>query len=194
MPVPLDAQDLTDSQLLQLYAQGHGEAARLLTGRLLPRVLAHAARMLGDRADAEDVAQEAMLRLWQAAPGWQQGGAQPGTWLYKVTANLCIDRLRRSGRAAALDAVPEPEDPAPGAESRLQQGARADALQQALMELPPRQRQAVVLRHIEGLGNPQIAAIMEITPEAVESLTARGKRTLAAQLRGRREELGFEDD
>ena len=69
-----------------------------------------------------------------------------------------------------------------------------DALQAALMELPERQRQAVVLRHIEELPNPEIAGIMEISVEAVESLTARGKRALTAALAGRRAELGYEDD
>lgn len=69
-----------------------------------------------------------------------------------------------------------------------------DALQQALDSLPERQRQAVVLRHIEGLANPEIAEVMEISTEAVESLTARGKRALAAALAGRREELGYAEE
>ena len=64
---------------------------------------------------------------------------------------------------------------------------------EALARLPDRQRQAVILRHLEGLANPDIAAIMEIGVEAVESLTARGKRTLAASLRDRRAELGYEE-
>ena len=71
---------------------------------------------------------------------------------------------------------------------------RMAALQAALDALPERQRQAVVLRHIEGLGNPEIAAVMDIGVEAVESLTARGKRALAALLAGQRGELGYEDD
>ena len=71
--------------------------------------------------------------------------------------------------------------------------ARAAALQTALAALPDRQRQAVVLRHIEGLSNPEIAEVMEIGVEAVESLTARGKRALAAALADRREDLGFDD-
>ena len=67
------------------------------------------------------------------------------------------------------------------------------ALQAALASLPERQRQAVVLRHIEGLTNPEIAEIMEIGVEAVESLTARGKRALAAALSGQRDALGYEE-
>ncbi|WP_439105045.1 sigma factor-like helix-turn-helix DNA-binding protein, partial [Celeribacter marinus] len=60
--------------------------------------------------------------------------------------------------------------------------------------LPERQRQAVVLRHIEGLSNPDIAQILNVSVEAVESLVARGKRVLAKQLAGEKERLGFEDD
>ncbi len=67
------------------------------------------------------------------------------------------------------------------------------ALDAALMALPERQRQAVVLRHLEGLANPEIAEIMALGVEAVESLTARGKRNLAAALAGRRDDLGYDD-
>ncbi len=192
MKMPFDAMaDVPDDALIVLYGNGDVRAAEALTLRLTPRVLGYAARVLGDRAEAEDVAQEAMLRLWRQAPDWRQGEAKVTTWLYRVVSNLCTDRLRKA-RGVALDAVPEPEDDTPGAEAGLQEAARARALQQALDALPERQKQAVVLRHIEGLSNPEIAQIMDIGVEAVESLTARGKRALAAALAGRRAELGYE--
>ncbi|MBW4708462.1 RNA polymerase sigma factor [Roseobacter sp. YSTF-M11] len=194
MDMPPDAlSTVTDDALLVLYANGDPSAARVLTTRLLPRVFAQARRMLGDDSEAEDVAQESMLRLWRIAPEWRQGEAQVTTWLYKVCANLCTDRLRKR-RGVALEEVSEPADPAPTAVQRMQDRSRSDALQTALNALPDRQRQAVVLRHIEGLANPEIAAVMDISPRAVESLTARGKRALAALLAGRRAELGYEDD
>lgn len=192
--MPLDAMsDLDDEALLALYAHGDAGAARALTLRLTPRVFGHAVRLLGDRTEAEDVAQEALLRLWRIAPGWRTGEARVSTWLYRVTANLCTDRLRKR-RGTGLDEVDELVDPAEPVEARMQRVARADALQRALMQLPERQRQAVVLRHIEGLSNPEIAQIMDIGPRAVESLTARGKRALEALLLGRRAELGLSDD
>ena len=77
---------------------------------------------------------------------------------------------------------------------RVIEADRMAALQAALDALPERQRQAVVLRHMEGFTNPEIAAVMDIGVEAVESLTARGKRALAALLAGQRGELGYEDD
>lgn len=194
--MPYDAMtDRADEELLAAYATGDASAARALTQRLGPRVFAHAYRMLGgDRAEAEDVAQEALLRLWRAAPEWRMGEAKVTTWLYRVTANLCIDRMRKRRSGPDLDAVPEIADDAPSAAAELQQAARAEALQRALNQLPDRQRQAVVLRHIEGLSNPEIAQIMDIGPRAVESLTARGKKALEALLAGRRAELGYEDD
>ena len=183
-----------DAALLIAFANGDAGAAQLLAERLLSRTLAQAQRMLGDRAKAEDVAQEAMMRLWRIAGEWRQGEAQVSTWLYRVTANLCTDRLRRRKRSVPLDAVAEPLDTAPSVTARMQSEARAKALSDALAQLPPRQAEAVALRHLEGLSNPGIAAVMEIGVEAVESLTARGKRGLALILAGRREELGIEDD
>ncbi len=71
--MPYDAlSEVTDDALLVLYANGDAEAARALTLRLTPRVLRLASRMLGDAAEAEDVAQEAMLRLWRIAADWRQ--------------------------------------------------------------------------------------------------------------------------
>lgn len=194
--MPLDALvDEPDDVLLARAAQGDARAAETLTHRLTPRVFAHASRVLGDRAEAEDVAQEAMLRLWRIAPKWRHGEAQVTTWLFRVTVNLCTDRLRRSRRnGPALDDVPEPPDPAPSGDAQLMKSRRAAALEAALLELPERQRQAVVLRHIEGLSNPEIAAAMDIGVEAVESLTARGKRKLAGILGQQRDELGFGDE
>ncbi|WP_171178510.1 RNA polymerase sigma factor [Ruegeria sp. HKCCD8929] len=184
--------DPGDDALLVLFANGDGQAARDLTGRLGPRAYSVALRVLGNRAEAEDVAQEAMMRLWQMAPDWQPGRAKVSTWLYRVTLNLCLD-LKRRRRTEDLDAVPEPQDDSLSAPERLQEAARIDALQAALMQLPERQRQAVILRHIEELSNPEIAGIMDISVEAVESLTARGKRALAKALAGRRTELGYDD-
>lgn len=185
--------DLSDEALLVLYGNGDPAAAEALARRLVPRVVAYAARLLGDTAEAEDVAQEAMLRLWRIAPDWRQGEAQVATWLYRVATNLCTDRRRKGRRAAPLEAAGEPADARPGAVAELIERDRARALQAALAGLPDRQRQAVVLRHIEGLSNPEIAAVMDIRVAAVESLTARGKRALAARLRPERDELGYED-
>ncbi|NOC83976.1 RNA polymerase sigma factor [Ruegeria sp. HKCCD6228] len=186
------ANTLSDDALLRQFADGEAGAARILTDRLGPRCYSVALRMLGNRAEAEDVTQDAMMRLWQMAPNWVSGQAKVSTWLYRVTLNLCVD-IRRKKTPDRLSDVPEPEDGKASVVDRMQDEARKDALQSALAELPERQRQAVVLRHIEELPNPEIAGIMGISVEAVESLTARGKRSLTAILAGRREELGYDN-
>mgnify|MGYP002621826940 CR=1 FL=1 len=117
------------------------------------------------------------------------------TWAYRVVVNLCTDRLRARSRRPqiAIDGISEPTSLEASAIDRMSDAERAAALEDALSQLPDRQRQAVVLRHIEGFTNPEIAAIMEIGVEAVESLTARGKRALTAVLAGRKDELGYSD-
>lgn len=179
-----------DALLMRRYAAGDQEAARALTLRHAPRILALARRMLGDAAEAEDVTQEAMLRLWRIAPDWEAGRASAGTWLYRVASNLCVDRLRRR-RETTIDAVPEPPDETPGPQQHLEDGDRVAALHAAMGRLPDRQRLVLVLRHFEERSNPDIAAILDTSVEAVESLLGRARRALAADLGGRREELGF---
>jgi len=185
--------DAPDGVILLAYAQGDGEAAKVLSARLLPRVLAQATRMLADQAEAEDVAQDAMMRLWKIAPDWRQDEAQVSTWLFRVVANLCTDRLRKR-RGVSLDQIAEPVDPQLSAPAQMQENARMRALSAALAELPERQAQAVALRHLEGLSNPQIAQIMDISIRSVESLTARGKRALADSLGKHKTALGYDDD
>ena len=114
------------------------------------------------------------------------------TWVYRLVTNLCTDRRRSRMRRrdTALDDAPDVADGSPGAEARVIAADRMAALEQALAQLPARQRQAVVLRHIEGFSNPEIAAVLDLGIEAVESLTARGKRALSAILAGQRAALG----
>ena len=191
--VQIDA-TLSDADLLSAFAAGDRSAALELTQRLTPRVMGQAYRLLGNRAEAEDVVQDAMMRLWKIAPDWDAERALVTTWLYRVVANLCTDRLRKRGRGVALEAIEEPADGAPSVAAGLQETARGQALRAALADLPERQAQAVSLRHLEELGNPQIADIMDTNVRTVESLIARGKRALIAKLSGRKEELGYDDD
>ncbi|MFN3261395.1 MAG: RNA polymerase sigma factor [Pikeienuella sp.] len=173
----------TDEALLARFAAGDRLAAHALTLRLTPAVFALARRMLNDAAEAEDVAQEAMMRLWRIAPDWRAGEAKLSTWLHRVATNLCIDRLRKRRRnGPPLEDIAEPADPAPGALARLEAGDAAAAVSAAMARLPERQRAAVALRHFEDLGNPEIAAALDVSVEAVESLLARGRRALARDL------------
>lgn len=182
--------DPMDATLLARYARGDFAAARTLTLRHAGRCLAQAERMLRDRGEAEDVAQEAMLRMWRVAPDWREGEAMLSTWLWRVTRNLCTDRLRRRRvRLVDIDETAEPADDRPSAQAGLERRERHAALHAAIADLPDRQRQALELRHFEDRSNGEIAEIMEVSVEAVESLLARARRGLATALSGRRAEL-----
>lgn len=193
--MPFDAYaDASDDALLALYANGDRDAARLLMHRFTPRVFSQAFRVLRDQAEAEDVVQEAMLKLWKIAPDWRQGEAKVSTWLYRVVANVCTDRLRKRRPNDSLDTTAEPEDGSASVAEQMQMSARSQALDAALSQLPERQRQAVVMRHLDELSNPEIAEFMGVGVGVVENLIARGKRALSAILTKRKEELGYTDE
>ena len=184
---------MSDNALLVAYANGTPQAAQILTERLMPKIFAQAFHRLRNKADAEDIAQEALLRLWRIAPDWQQGNTKVSTWLYQVVSNLCIDRIRRK-QPENLDAIPEPADARPNATDVIQDQSRASALYHALAKLPDRQREAVAMRHLDGLSNPEIADNLQLSTEAVESLIARGKRKLSEILQSQKSELGYQND
>jgi RNA polymerase sigma factor (sigma-70 family) len=178
----------TDSALMRRVAGGDAAAVRAVVDRFLPRVLALARRMLGDPAEAEDVAQDAMLRLWQMAPRWRPD-APIGAWLYRVAHNLAIDRIRRRRPTVDVEAVPDLADPAPTPAERLAAGERKAAVERAIATLPERQRTAITLVHSLEMGNIEAAAAMEISVEALESLLARGRRALRAALMEFKDEM-----
>lgn len=170
-----------DEDLVRRVGQGDPAAVQALVARKLPRMLALACRMLNDASEAEDVAQEAMLRAWKQAPRWQSGMARFDTWLHRVGLNLCYDRLRRR-REVPTEAVPERPDEGPAPDRGLMAadvGVRVDA---ALARLPDRQREAIVLCHYQELTNIEAASLMEISVEALESLLSRGRRALRQAL------------
>ena len=194
MTMAFDAMnDTSDEVLLALYANGDQAAARALMLRHAPRVLSLAKRLLKDTAEAEDVTQEAMLRLWKIAPDWRSGEAKVSTWLYRVGSNLCTDRLRKK-RGAGLDEAPEIEDETPNVEDQMIAADRGRALHKAMRRLPDRQRLALTLRHFEEQSNPEIALVLETSVEAVESLLSRARRALAADLSSNRSALGLTKD
>jgi len=170
-----------DEELLMRVADGDPAASRALVGRKLPRILGLAQRMLTDSTEAEDVAQEAFLRVWRQAPRWRPGQAKLDTWLHRVTLNLCYDRLRRR-REIATDNPPEVADEGPAPDRGLQAQDTGRRVSAALARLPDRQREAVVLCHYQELGNIEAAAVMGVTVEALESLLSRGRRALRAAL------------
>ncbi len=189
-PVPRSESDENgeETELLARVAAGESEAFRGLVDRHLPTVLAIARRMLRDDAEAEDVAQETMLRLWRNAAGLELGPNGVRPWLRRVASNLCIDRVRARRNTTVVEEVPEESAPPTQlrhlAEREL--GARVDA---ALQALPERQRLALTLFHYEGMSQIEVGEVLGISDEAVESLLARARRTLKVALKEEWREL-----
>ena len=181
---PLAESDDPDDELLSRLGRGEPQAARELVARKLPRVLALAQRLLGQRAEAEEVAQESFLRAWKQAPSWRRGEARFDTWLHRVVLNLCNDRLRspRRRHEQATDELPEAADPAATPEQHYADRRMSQRVATALAALPPRQREAIVLFHYQELSQADAAALMGVSVDALESLLARARRSLRAQL------------
>ena len=160
-------------------AAGNHAAFEGLMGQYLPRVHATAWRILRDEAEAEDVAQETFLRFWREAPNL--GDIPPEPWLIRVASNLAIDRWRKK-KPELPEELPPVAAPGLGAEHELMRSQIAQDIDQALDQLPERQRLAMVLVHFEEMPQKQAAEVMEISVDALESLLARARRSLKQRL------------
>jgi len=177
-----------DAGLARRIAERDGEALADVVNAQFPRVFAVARRMVGNDADAEDIAQDVFLRLWRKPPDLSDERALLSTWLYRVASNLSIDRLRRK-RPDPMDETSEipSSDAGPDVAAAGQQVARQ--IDAALAALPDRQRLALTLTYYEGCSNIETAEIMETTAEAVESLLSRARRGVRATLDGQWQDL-----
>jgi RNA polymerase sigma-70 factor (ECF subfamily) len=171
-----------DEELINRLAANDEAAFRQLVERHIDRAFAIALRILGSRADAEDVVQDSMLKVWTHRGQWQHGRAKFSTWLYRVVTNRCID-LYRQPRTDNVDAVPEPIDTRPDVVSAMHRDEVTQMLESAMQRLPEQQRVAVILSYQENMSNGEIAEVMDTTVAAVESLLKRGRQQLRELLR-----------
>jgi RNA polymerase sigma factor (sigma-70 family) len=170
-----------DDALMVQVAARSAEAFRMLAGRhaAVPQRVAY--RMLGSAAEAEDIAQEAMLRLWDSAPRWQAKGPGVGAWLRRVATNLCLDRLRRR-KFQSDEEVPERIDEAPLADALIDQARVTAKTRHAVGALPERQRAAIILTYYEDCSNMAAADALQMNLKAFESLLLRARATLRRHL------------
>ncbi|WP_052711589.1 sigma-70 family RNA polymerase sigma factor [Elstera litoralis] len=144
------------AQRFARIAAGDARAFRDLVAEQTPRLLRLAIRMLGNASDAEEVVQEALLKVWTKAALWDASRGQPETWIYSICTNLCLDRLRRPKHMVAWEEGFDPPDPTPGADADLETQARDRTIAAAIAALPDRQRAAIVLTYQEGSVTPKL--------------------------------------
>jgi len=178
-------------------ANGDRFAFEILVSRHQTRILNTAYRFIGDRTDAEDLAQEVFLRIWQAARRYKPT-AKFTTWAYRITANLCINELKSARRKRLFrfdlpkkkthtqvdENFTENGQKVPSPESLLLAAEEKRQIWVAIQSLPANQRMAVVLKRYEGLSYAEIAEILGCSVSAVDSLLVRAKRSLRKKLAG----------
>lgn len=183
---PSAAVTADDAVLVARLAARDAAALREAIARYAGSLHRTAFRMVGDAHEAEDIVQEACLRLWDHAPrlaarhpaGTPAGGAlRLSGWLARVVTNLAIDRLRASRRLSGEE-VPERADEAPLADAVIAESQAADATRALVLALPERQRAAIVLTYYEELPNAEAAAALDMNIKAFESLLLRARAAL----------------
>lgn len=162
-------------------------AFSVLLDRHLAGVQAYVFRMTDNRADAEDVAQETFLRVWDRARTFQEGRVRVSTWLYRIAHNLCVDAFRRRREFVEDGLATLADERYSGLPDSIAEERRA-AVRAAVAELPERQRAALVLCQLQGWSNRDAAVVLEVSVDALESLVARARRTLKKRL------LAFQED
>lgn len=174
-----------DVELLARVAKQDQWAIKEMVARKLPRLMALAMRMLNDRGEAEDVAQETFVRIWKHAPSWKSGTAKFDTWVHRVALNLCYDKLRSKPEAEFKELNEESSDQIDAAlkpDETMMAMQQRDQVAYALAKLPVRQREALVLQYYQELSNIEAASLMGVSVDALESLLSRARRNMRSLL------------
>ena len=170
---------MTDQELVERAKKGDQSAFEQLVLDNQNKVFSLALRLVGDREEAADLAQEAFVKAWQGLPAFR-GGSFFSTWLYRLTTNVCIDYLRKKKRREAVEPSVSLDDPDSGwAEPFLwEQSERGRALAQGLDRLPDWQREILVLRELSGLSYQEIGEKLDLDLGTVKSRIARARMNL----------------
>ncbi len=171
----------TDNATMRRIAAKDALAFRMIVEQESPILYRVAYRMLNNPAAAEDVAQEALLRLWTGAARWTGVGPGISAWLRRVATNICLDQLRHK-RFSSDEDVPERIDDAPLADAVIDEQRVRSGLMAALDALGERQRAAIVLTYYEALPNAEAAEAMDMNIKAFESLLVRARHALKSSI------------
>jgi len=172
--------EATDEQLMQAVGTGDLDAFEKIVLRYQDHAWKTAYRFLCDAMEAEDVAQEAFLKILDAASRYRPTAAFR-TYIYRTVTHLCIDRTRKK-QLTSIDDISEAIDPSLNPDESLIEKERRAQVRTALDALPPNQKAAMILRHYEGLSYTEIALILGVTPKAVEGLISPAGASLQARL------------
>lgn len=184
MKAPLASIDDSDESLMALIRQGSHQAFSILVRRHTDRFYAAAFRMTGRASEAEDLVQEAFMKIWQKPDVWKDDkGAKFTTWFYRILVNQNIDRMRKNQKLASDDSIlPFIADGRSGPEEDAIVNEEQRRIETAIAVLPERQRTALNLCFYEGLSNAEAAGIMGVKIKALESLLIRAKTGLREYL------------
>ncbi|MDO9062596.1 MAG: RNA polymerase sigma factor [Bradyrhizobium sp.] len=170
-------EEMSDEALMVAVSARQQQAFRILMGRHMQRAIRVAQRVVRDSAEADDIGQDAFLRVWSHAASFDPDIARFTTWLYRIVLNLAFDRTRRRP-LLPIDEASDVSASDPGPVERLIADEERRALEQAMANLSERQRGAIALFHMEGLSGEEAAKAMNLSAKAFESLLARARATL----------------
>ena len=184
---------MTDSEIIQQIVQGDRNMFRKLVERYQPLVFRTCMGFLHNKDDADDLAQEIFIQVYQTLPGFK-GDASFSTWIYRIAVNASLNKIRKSSKSLFIQRletvfgveknqevsfqIPDNENP----ENILIHNEHREWVQKALNSLPENQRTAIVLSKYDDLSQREIAEIMNTTEGAVEALIQRAKANLREKL------------
>ena len=190
-----DFSGLTDAEVMLELKAGNMGAFDVLLAKYRKPIVHFMFRMVHNQAVAEELAQEVFLRVYRSRETYR-AEARFSTWLYRIATNLGVNHARdtkheRSASTVYLDAVdaetgttPDVADATPSVEADLLQRERMKAIRQFVLELPERQKTAVLMHKYEGMDYKQIGEVLKLSESATKSLLFRAYQTLREKLKG----------
>jgi len=182
-----EVRDMTEQELVARAKAGDQDAFEQLVLDNQNRVYSLAVRMVNDREEAADLAQEAFLKAWRSLSGFQ-GESSFATWIHRLTTNICIDHLRKQKRRQEIEPVAslddeesgwtEPADWQQDPQRQLEQAELSREVARGLEALPDHHRQVLVMRELSGLSYQEIGQALSLDPGTVKSRIARARMAL----------------